>query len=578
MTRRYAPLAMLVTGVSLGVASVSAGRANPGWWFAGDSVTAAALELLAGLALIGAGAAAWRRRPASRFGPLLGAAGFAWFAPEWNNPEIGSSVAFTAGLLLSAACAPLVAHAALAYPGGRLRSPIERVTIAVAYVASIVLVGVLPALLFDPADAGCAECPSNLVVVSADGELAASMERLGLRLGLGWIAVVVLLCVWRLARGGVAKRRLVAPVLLPASLYLAFVAWDFQHSAGRGFLSNDSVELRLWAAEAVALCMLAAGASWETVRARRTRSALAALVVELQRSPAPGGLRAALARRLGDPTLELFHRLGDGRLVDSAGRLHAARPGQALTPLVCGGRELAVVAHRPGLFDDPGLGPEVATAAQLALDNERLQAELRAQLEDLRASRARIVEAGDRERLRLERDLHDGAQQRLVTLSLAIGLAKAQLEAGTDRQLVDSLERAQQQLVELLATLRELAHGLYPVALAEEGFAAAVEALAEDPLAPLRIERPLPEERLEPAVESAAYLVVREMVRGRGPGRTSIRATREHTGLVVEVAADGGPPADTLHLEDRIGAVGGRLQVNRTAGDVTRVRAELPCA
>jgi signal transduction histidine kinase len=142
---------------------------------------------------------------------------------------------------------------------------------------------------------------------------------------------------------------------------------------------------------------------------------------------------------------------------------------------------------------------------------------------------------------------------------------------------VDSLARAEQQLAELLATLRELAHGLYPVALAEEGFAAAVEALAEDPRAPLRIERPWPQERLEPAVESAAYLVVREMVRGRGPGWTSIRATREHTELVVEVAADGGPPADTLHLEDRIGAVGGRLQVDQTAGGVTRVRAALPC-
>jgi signal transduction histidine kinase len=397
-------------------------------------------------------------------------------------------------------------------------------------------------------------------------------------LGVVWIGLVVVLGLWRPFRSGVAQRRLLGPVLVSASLYLGLVAGDFLHSGGRGFLSNDSVELRLWTAEAVALCMLAAGASWERVRAWRTRSALAALVVELQRSPEPGGLQAALARRLGDPNLGLFHRLADGRLVDAAGRRHAARPDQELTPLVCGGRELAAIAHRPGLLADSGLGPEVATAVQLALDNERLQAELRAQLQDLRASRARIVEAGDQERRRLERDLHDGAQQRLITLSLAIGLARTQLEPGGEPQLMKSLQRAQEQLVELLATLRELAHGLYPVALAEEGFAAAVEALAEEPLARLRIERPLPQERLEPAVESAAYLVVREMVRGRRRGWTSIWATHEHNGLLVEVAAGGGPPADVLHLEDRVGAVGGRLQVERTAGEGTRVRAELPCA
>ena len=145
-----------------------------------------------------------------------------------------------------------------------------------------------------------------------------------------------------------------------------------------------------------------------------------------------------------------------------------------------------MIAHRPGLFADSGLADEVASAVRLALENERLHAELRAQLEELRASRARIVEAGDIERRRLERDLHDGAQQRLVTLSLAVGLAIA--EHGDDPKLA----RAQQELRLLLAELRELAHGIYPVALAEEGLAAAVEALAEQSRVAVRLRPPTP--------------------------------------------------------------------------------------
>jgi len=573
MARRAAPLALLAVGLALGIACVTAGRTHPGWWFAAESDAASALELLAGLALIGAGAAAWRRRPASRFGPLLAAAGLAWFLPELNNPEIGGSLAFTAGLALLAACPPLVAHAALAYPGGRLHSPAERVAVGLAYLASLGLLGLVPVLLFDPAARGCAECPQNLLLLASDGDLAENLQRLGLRLGPVWVGLVIAVMAWRVARGSVAERRVVVPVLASAGVYLVAVAWDFQHSVDRGFLSNDSLDFSLWIAEALALCLLAVAASWEWVRARRTRSALAALVVELESSPAPGGLRAELARRLGDPALELLYRLPDGRLVDAAGGTRAPRRHQELSPLVSGGRTLAVVAHRPGLFDDASLTKGVASAARLTLDNERLQAELRAQLEDLRASRARIVKTGDAERRRLERDLHDGAQQRLVSLSLAIGLAIAG-RGGADPRL----ERAQHEVRKLLAALRELAHGIYPVALAEEGLAAAVEALAESSRVPLRIESPLPEERLDPPVATVAYLIIREMLRGERSSWASVKTAREPDQLLLEVTGDGGPPAELVLLEDRVGAVGGRLWLERPADPGTRLRAELPCA
>src|SRR3954471_5416789 len=513
---RAAALALGAGGVAVGIASVSVGRSHPGWWFAGESGTAFALELIAGAALVGAGVAAWRRRPGSRFGPLLALAGAAWFLPEWDNPEIGVSLVFTLGTALVALCPPLVAHAALAYPDGRLRSRAARALIGCAYAASAGLAGLIPALLFDPAATGCAECPRNLLLLNADASLAETVQRLGLVLTPLWVGLALALAAWRVGHGSVARRRLVAPVLLPSAIYLAAVALCAGHSASRGFLSNDPTDRALWVVQAVALCGLALGATWEWVRERRTRSALASLVVELERAPGPGGLRAAIAHRLGDPSLEL--RYGPVR----------AQPGRQLTPLVSGGRELAVVEHQPGLFDDPALAPQVASAARLALDNERLQAELGEQLEDLQASRARIVETSDAERRRLERDLHDSAQQRLVALSISLFMTQ---QGEPDERV----ERAVVVLRELLADLRELAHGIYPVVLADEGLGAALEALLEEPDTELRFDGPLPDERFDPPLEAAAYLVVREVARGGG----AVRVAREDGALVIGAATAG---------------------------------------
>jgi signal transduction histidine kinase len=443
--------------------------------------------------------------------------------------------------------------------------------VGVAYLACVGLLGVLPALFFDPAAEGCAQCPRNALLITADGGLAEILRRIGLGLGPLWVALVVGLAAWQLARASVAERRLIMSVLLPASAYLLAVAWAFQRSVERSFVANDSFELALWSAQALSLSLLALGATWEWVRARRTRATLAALVVELERSPAPGALGTALSRRLGDPSLELLHRLPDGRLVDIGGHPPAASRDKQITPLVSRGRTLAVIAHRPGLFADSGLADEVASAVRLALENERLHAVLRAQLEELRASRARIVEAGDIERRRLERDLHDGAQQRLVTLSLAVGLAIA--EHGDDPKLAC----AQRELRLLLAELRELAHGIYPVALAEEGLAAAVEALAEQSRVAVRLRRRLPEERLTAPVETAAYMVVREMAGDERRRWTAVDAHRAGDRLVLEVSGDGGPPAEVVHLEDRVGAAGGRLRLERRAEGVTCLRVELPC-
>ena len=572
MARRFAPLALVAIGLALGIASVAVGRAQPGWWFAGESTAASTLELVAGLALIAAGAISWHGRPTSAFGPLLAAAGLAWFVPELNNPEIGSPFAFTAGLAVVAACPPLVAHAALAYPGGRLHSSVERLAVGLAYVASIGLVGILPALLFDPAAEGCAQCPRNLLLFRADESLGENVQTLGLQLGPFWAALLLVLGVLRVARGSAAEQRLVLPVLVPAGAFLIATAWLLQRGADRGFLGNEALDVSLWATQGAALCLLAGGTSWEWIRGKRTRSALARLVVDLERSSGPGGLGAALARRLGDSSLELLHELPDGELVDASGHHRGPGVGQQLTPLVSRGRTLAVAAHRPGLFDHTSVAQEVASAARLALDNERLQAELRAQLEDLRASRARIVEASDTERRRLERDLHDGAQQRLVALSLSLGLTIAQRN-GNDA----TLERAQHEVKRLLGALRELAHGIYPVALAEEGIASAVASLREESGVDIRLHMPSPTERFGHQVEHAAYVIIREMVRAERCSGASIDIVRHGSRFVMEIVRNGGMPAELVLLEDRVGAVGGELHWEQPTQGVTHVRAELPC-
>ena len=234
----------------------------------------------------------------------------------------------------------------------------------------------------------------------------------------------------------------------------------------------------------------------------------------------------------------------------------------AATPSPCSGTA-------PPCSTIPGSLEEVGAAARLALDHERLQAELHAQLEALRASRARTVEAGDAERRRLERDLHDGAQQRLVVLSLGLRL----LGVGS-AQAAGRVGTAQAELRGALEDLRELGRGIYPAVLVDEGLAAAVDSLAEEGSVPIVV-GPMP-----PRAASPRRRGRRILPRRRGPQAEPRggRRVREGEGrLVVEIAATGTLEDDLTDLEDRIGALDGELTVERSAGDRLAVRAEVPC-
>jgi signal transduction histidine kinase len=565
MQRGAIALAVSALSVVLGVGSVAVAREEPGYWFGGDSTLGAVGLLGVGWALVACGLASWWRRPESRFGPLLVAGGFAWFVPELNNPWVGSSLAFTAGVALAAATPAFVGHAVLSYPGGRLAKPVERAAVALAYVGAILVLGVLPAFLDDPRAEGCNWCPDNLVLIADRATAADELRQLGVYLGFAWASLLAGLAVLRLVRASAAAR----PVFAAGAVYLALTAVTFAVAFDRGYLSTGPLERRLWLGQAAALFGLALAVAWGWVRARRARESVARLVVELAQSPPPGGLRDVLAGIVGDTGLVLGYPVGDAdTLVDANGRGVEVGDGQECTNLVRDGRPVAVLAHAPGLLADEQLVEEVTATARLVLENERLQADVRARLAELRASRARIVEAGDVERKRLERDLHDGAQQRLVGLSLSLRLVRSQLPFSR------LLEDAEEELRQAIRELRELAHGIFPAVLADEGLAAAVEALAEDGAVPIRIGG-LPEERLPAPVESTAYTVVAEAVR-TATSAVAVTADRSRGRLAVDVETTTLDGLDLVGLQDRVGALDGRLDIVRHDGRVT-LRAELPC-
>ncbi len=486
MPRLLAALVVAGAGVAVGLLTLRIVAREPAYSFAGSSAPGRVALLVTGWALIACGLWFWLRRSSSHFGPLLAAAGFAWFLLEWNTPAAGSSLAFTVGLVLFASCPPLAGHAVLTFGDGRL-SGMQRAAVGVLYAGGIVVLGLLPALLVDPVRGVCSDCPANLLAVANRPALAADIGRVGL-----WVSAVAACAVAAtvaiaLVRASPVARRALWPVLAPGGAYLAFVAAMDVAWVDHGLLSNGLYERRLWFVQAAALIGVVAGVAWNALRVRRRRTAVARLVVRLAQSPPPGGLRSALAEIVGDPRLELAYPLDDsGRLVDADGRTVRLSPELQQTSLIAGRRRLAVLGHRPGQLDDDGLVRAVTDAARLVLENERLQAEAKARLDELRRSRARIVEAGDAERRRLERDLHDGAQQRLAGLALSLRLLRSRVRSGADSQAAAELFAAETDVLEAIESLRMLAHGIFPAVLADGGLAAAIVALAEESPVPIR--------------------------------------------------------------------------------------------
>jgi signal transduction histidine kinase len=325
---------------------------------------------------------------------------------------------------------------------------------------------------------------------------------------------------------------------------------------------------------------------------RLARGQVAGLVVQLGERGEPADLRDALARALGDPSLELaFWFPAEQRYVSADGRpvqLPEPEGGRLGTFVERQGQPVAVLLHDPALEHNAELVQSVCAAAALTLENERLQAELRARLSELQASRARLVEATDAERRRLERDLHDGTQQRLVSIAMSLGLLEARLpdEPPALRPLVHETREA---LTVALEELRELTQGIQPALLTERGLAAALEDLARRAALPTHLGVDIPE-RLPEQAESAAYFLVSEAltnaVKHSHASEARVSATSAGGVLTVEVADDGiggattggGGGSGLRGLADRVEALGGNLTVSSPPGRGTTLRAEIPFA
>ncbi len=574
MTARTDAVTRLVAAAAaaaLGLVTVRIVGTEPGLALAPPGATGLATLLLPGWALVVVGLVGWARRQEVPTAVLLGAAGFAWFLTEWNTPGVPTSLGFTTGLVLYAALTPIVAHAALRYPTGEAPSAF----LVAGYGIAVVGLGLLPALLADPAAQGCRDCGRDLLAATSSPGAALDVTRGSLAVGAVWSLTAAALVVRRAAGSAPALRRARAGVSAATAAFLALTAWTQARSSAAGSLGVDDALRRLHAGQAMALLALAAAAAWGWTRRGRTRARVARLVLDLAATPPPGGLRDSLANHLGDRSLRLGYRLTDGRLVDIAG-LPVEVTG-ASTPLVRGRDPVAVLVHRPGLLDDPRVADEVAAAARLALENERLQAELAAQLAHLTASRQRVVAAADAARRRLERDLHDGAQQQLVGLLLRLRLDRSAWSADVDQETRACAAAVERDLAAAVEELRDLARGIFPSVLAEEGLAPAVEDFAETAAVPVRL-GPLPEQRLPPAVESAGYYVVAESVRRSAASAASVDARTDAAGLSVSVqlAEVASPDGWVTAVEDRVGASDGTLTVVPTPGGL-RIEAVIPC-
>ena len=433
----------------------------------------------------------------------------------------------------------------------------------------------IPSLLFEEHPAGE---PRNLLVIRPDQELSDRLDLLQF-FGALFVIAVSLTIMWRRWRAASApQRRVLAPVIWTSGVAFLVLAV----AAGL-----DAVGAGVDALETLSILLLATVPFGFLAGLLRSRLAQAdripALIARLGQAPGSDAVRAALAEALGDPSVAVAYWLPQpGRFVDAAGR-PVALPEGGWTEVELQGRRIAAIEHDPSLADQPQLVRAAGAAAALALENERLAAELRARIEELRASRARLVRAGDDERRRLERDLHDGAQARMVALGAQLGIARRRAEG--DPELAALLDSSRAELKTSLDELRELARGIHPAVLTDRGLDAALRALAVRAPVPVDVEDGVPDDLPAP-VATAVYFVVAEALTNVAKYAEAERATVTvaRTGAVVraEVADDGvggatpGGGSGLRGLADRVAALDGRLDVDSPPGGGTRVRAEIP--
>jgi signal transduction histidine kinase len=519
------------------------------------------------------GLVAWRRRPDSRSGPLMAATGFGLLVSLLLK-QIHAGVALTLGEVTEDIWAPAFVALLLSFvTGGRLVSRFDRHIVAGVFVAVFVL-DVISMLFIEQAGNVLLVFPS----ATMDGVLD-TVQRVTLIVCCLAAAAVI---AGRGRAASAARRRALLPSVAGAAVLLMFT-W---------LLLTDLVKGPRWQVMIIigysSMLVVPAAFLAGLLRSRLARGGLAQLFRELGGMRGEG-LQEALGRTLGDPTLVLAYRLPGSRgHADASGRpvlVPPVTPERATAPIEQAGREVATLVYDAALDDDPEMVEAVRAAATMALENERLLRESETRLAEVQASRQRIVAASDAERRRLERDLHDGAQQRLVALALQLRMIRSDIRRDP-AQAEQMAASASDELANSLQELRELARGIHPATL-DQGLAAALESLAARATVSTAVACDAPE-HVPRAVELAVYFVACEALANVGKyaaaTTASVRLSRTPAGVAIEIADDGVGGADAaggsgLHgLADRVEALGGCLRVTSPPGAGTVITAELPCA
>jgi signal transduction histidine kinase len=533
--------------------------------------------LFVAISFLLSGLVAWWRRPENATGRLLVLVAYTFLAS--SLAEANGRWLYTLGMAVGALSVAALVQLVLAYPTGTLRTRFDRGLVAAGY--AVAFLGSVASLLFDanPGGPDCrGRCPENVLLVTANGTAADAIDVVVAVLAFAIVAVLIARLARRWGRASAAYRRSLRPVLLTGGATFAcfcvqFATMPFSHRVGEVFN----------VAAGIAFLTVPVAFLYGLAQESLGKAAVARLALDLQRY-GPGRLGEALREVLHDPSLTIAYRLPDGGYATVDGSRVTLPPPEwpGLTPI----EPIAAVIHDPALRAQSSQLLDAALAtARLSLENERLQAELAAKLQELRAAHTRGLDAVIAERRRLERNLHDGAQQRLVALALTLRMAQSRL--GDEAAARTLLDEASAELAQALEELRELARGIHPAVLSERGLGAAVESLAQRSRLPIQVER-LPEERLPHTVEIAAYYVIAEaltnVAKYAAAERVVVAVEREDGLARIEVRDDGAGGADLDRgsglrgLADRLALVGGRLDVSSPPGAGTCVSAEIPVA
>jgi signal transduction histidine kinase len=535
---------------------------------------------LVGISYLAAGVVAWHRRPSERTGLLFMIVAFTWFLPALTN--LRSPVPFLVGNLLGSLYQASLAYLALAWPSGHLHSRGLGTVVVSVYVLDLAE-NFASWLFWNPSTNGCSPgCPANLILVDGSNRVDHDIAIVvGIISVLATVVVVTMIVQkWRSVRGYSRREMtLLIWVAVPVAAYIVIA----------GVVDNfnlDISNLAVFGIGPLVLILPPCAYLVGMLRARLARGAVGTALVDLEPGPPPERLRDTLAGALGDSTLQLAFRQADGSYLDTTKRpveIVGRETGRVVTALDSAGD--AVLVYDERLRHEPQLVRVAVNVTSLALQHSRLQAEVNAQLDQVRASRARIVEAADTARRHLERDLHDGAQQRLVTLNLALGMARHRA-AGADPELEALLDSASKEAREALVELRELARGIHPAVLTETGLNGALQALIErTPIATTVTS--VPAERFPASIEATAYFVVCEalanVAKHAAADTAAISIQRTSGTLIIEVSDDGsggahpGKGSGLSGLADRVASIGGSLCIDSPPGDGTRIQAKIPC-